>query len=378
LTFSAGLFWCFLLSPRLWLSDRSYPLTPDSDQLPAIPPPWDAVWFVAMLLLLPPIALVRQPRWLLVALLALAAAAALWDQSRWQPWFYQYLVQFGALAWASRKPDSPPAQRAALDTCRLVVAATYFWSGTHKLNATFLADTYPWLVKPLLALLPGSLHPVLVGAGVLVPFAELGLGVGLLVRPLRPVAVAGAVAMHLMLLLVLGPTGHNWNSVVWPWNVVMAALVVTLFHRTPAVTARSVLWPAGSLYARVVLVLFGVLPGLHLFGLWDAYLSAALYSGNVIEGRVQVTQDQVERLPADVRQDLQQGADGWELDLMSWSMRDLNVPDYPARRVYLHVARVLADRSEPPADLVLVVGEQPDWYTGRRRETTYSIKGRGE
>src|SRR5262249_57704996 len=87
----------FLLSFRLWLTDRSYPLTPVSDLLPPVPPPFDTLWFGAMVLLLPAIALFPRPRWLLVSLLVLACGSALWDQSRWQPWFYPYLPIFGAL-----------------------------------------------------------------------------------------------------------------------------------------------------------------------------------------------------------------------------------------------------------------------------------------
>jgi hypothetical protein len=374
---AAALLCGFLLSPKLWLSTRSFPLTPVWDRLPPIPPPFDVVWFGGMLLLLPVIAVVRRPRWWIVALLVLACASGLWDQSRWQPWFYQYLALFGALAWASWKPDCPQAQQAALNTSRLIVAATYGWSGIQKLNATFLAEVYPWLLHPVLPVVPEFLRPLVTGAGFVVPFVETGLGLGLLLRRLRPLAVGGAVVMHLLLLLVLGPTGRNYNSIVWPWNAAMAAMVIVLFWRTPAVTARSVLWPARSAYARVVLLLFGVLPGLHLVGLWDSYLSAALYSGNTLDGHVLVPLEQADRLPDDVQADLEPGDDGWDLNVSSWSMRDLNVPAFPARRVYRHVAQVLAARCEPPADLYLVIDEQPDLVTGRRRETTISF-GRGE
>src|SRR5262249_20231145 len=153
------------------------------------------------------------------------------------------------------KPDGPQVQATALDTCRLIMAATYVWSGVQKMNASFLAEVYPWLLTPVLPVMPAALRPLVAGAGIVVPFVEPGLGLSLLVPRLRPLAVGGAVAMHLLLLLDLGPFGHNYNSIVWPWNVAMATLVVVLFRRTPAVTARSVLWPARSAYARVVLVL---------------------------------------------------------------------------------------------------------------------------
>src|SRR5262249_38763884 len=134
----------FLLSPKLWLSARTYPLAPVIDSL-ALPPPLDALLFGAACLLLVALAERPRPRRLLTAFLVLAAVLALGDQSRWQPWFYQYLAMLGALTLAAWKPDSPRAREAALAVCRLVVAATYFWSGVQKMNATFLSEVYPFL-----------------------------------------------------------------------------------------------------------------------------------------------------------------------------------------------------------------------------------------
>jgi hypothetical protein len=359
-----------LLSPKLWLSSRSYPHAPVSDLLPTVPPPFDAVWFAAMLLLLGAVVVLpRLRRWLLAALLVLAVASALWDQSRWQPWFYQYLAMLTALAWAAWRSDAPRAEEAALNVCRLIVAATYAWSGVQKMNAAFVADVYPWLLQPLLTVLPQSLHRLASGLGPVVPFVELAVGVGLLVRRVRPLAVGGAVVMHLLLLVVLGPTGHRWNSVVWPWNVAMILLLLALFWRTPDLGLRAILWPRDCLYARAALLLFGVLPGLHLVGLWDAYLSASLYSGNTLEAYVVFSHAQREQLPADVLPHLEPRGELWRLDVSTWSMREMNVPDYPARRVYLRVAEELARRTGE--EVTLVIAERPDWRSGVRRETSY-------
>lgn len=362
-----GLLSGLVLSPKLWLSTRSYPLTPVWDRLPTIPPPFDAVWFGTMLALLIALVFVPWRRWLLVALLTLAVASALFDQSRWQPWFYQYLAMLAALAWAAWKPDDSSRQESALGTCRLVVAATYFWSGVQKINATFVAVVCPWLLEPL----PEAVRSLLGWAGYVAPFVEAAVGVGLLWPRLRPPAIAAAVVMHLLLLLALGPTGHNWNSVVWPWNVVMIAAVLVLFVRTPEAPARAILWPRGCLYGRLILLTFGVLPGLHLVGLWDAYLSAALYSGNTIEAYVRIDP---ERLPADVLPHAERQGGEWRIELTTWSMRELNVPAYPARRVYRHVAEELAGRAVPTGGLELVISSPVNWRSHERRETVTRVR----
>jgi hypothetical protein len=364
-----GLISGFLLSPKLWLSGRSYPLTPVWDLLPDVPPPFDAIWLGAMLALLLAIVVRPQSRWLIGALILLAAASALLDQSRWQPWFYQYLAMFVALALANWAREKQQAQEAALNACRLILVATYVWSGVHKMNAAFVLEIYPWVVRPLLSVLPQSLWPLLHQMVYIVPLVEVGVGAGLLLRPTRPLAIGAATAMHLFLLVMLGPAGRNWNSIVWPWNLAMIGMVLVLFWQTPAVTPRSIVWPRGFFYARIVLVFFGVLPGLHLVGLWDAYLSAALYSGNTLDGHIRVSVAQRNRLPAAVRPDLKLKDAHLQIDLASWSLRELNAPAYPARRVYRHIAQTLATRSDPPLELILVIDERPDWRTGARRET---------
>ena len=75
----------FLLSAQLWGVSRSYPLSPVAECLPAVPPLLARIWFVALLVLLAMIAVVRQPRRYVLAFVALAGLLSLFDQSRWQP-----------------------------------------------------------------------------------------------------------------------------------------------------------------------------------------------------------------------------------------------------------------------------------------------------
>jgi len=47
--------------------------------------------------------------------------------------------------------------------------------------------------------------------------------------------------------------------------------------------------------------------------------------------------------------------------LFGWSIDELNVPEYPARRVYRGIARRL---SRLPGDVILDIEERPHWQTG--------------
>ena len=106
-----------LLSHKLWLSARLYPLTPVFPFLKPIPSPFDYILFGAALLALAASAI--TPR-LIPIFATLAVVLTVCDQSRLQPWFYEYFFLLLAVAFAS--PNA----------CRLIVAATYFWSGIDR------------------------------------------------------------------------------------------------------------------------------------------------------------------------------------------------------------------------------------------------------
>ena len=265
ITVCLGLLAGLLLSPRLWLSVRNYPLTPVLPVLRPIPPPFDYLVFAAMILLLGLIVVIPKPARIIATFVVLAIGYALFDQSRWQPWFYQYVFMLMAIGFS--REDS------AVQTCRLIVAGIYFWSGIQKLNPAFAHDTFSWMLAPLASSIPTA------GLAFAAPIVESAIAIGLLTRRFRNLAVLVALAMHAFILASIGPFGHNHNRVVWPWNVAMGVLVIQLFwHKEFGV--RDVFWGNRQVFQRLALLLFAVMPAFSLVNLWDSYRSFALYSGN--------------------------------------------------------------------------------------------------
>jgi len=311
------------------------------------------------------------------------------------------------LAISSFPDDDADGTETALNICRLILVATYTWSGLQKINACFATDTYPWLMEPVVKALPASMKWIVPKEGWHAAWTEFAIGVSLLVWPLRLVAVPMVVAMHLLILFCLW--GQDWwNTVVWPWNLAMIALNLILYVNTrdvkpwqivlprnslrifgllffadvkpaplqPATTDVSkpsavtetkpapppsprvgqLAWDRGFLLGLVVLILFGVMPFFDWHGLWDSYLSAALYSGNTMHCRIIVTDDVLDRLPAKVR--LKHTKINY-VDINDWSFTELNVPTYPARRVFRKIALSLGS----PEEVMLLVEERPDWDT---------------
>ncbi len=369
LGFLAGL----LLSPRLWLSTRTYPLTPAADLWPGIPYPLDHVWYIALLGLLGAVLVVPRPRRLLVAFLVLGGLLALGDQSRWQPWAYQYfLIGIALAAYPWQDAEKNPEQAAAsLNACRVIVAGTYFWSGVQKFNWSFLYEGFPWLLQPFVSPTE-TVQPWLAAGGLAAALVEMGLGIGLLVRPLRTAAIVGVCAMHFFILLCLGPLGHNFNRVVWPWNLVMPLFTLILFARSGPLGSAGMLRPHRAVHVMALLLL-GVMPALSFVGLWNHYLSAALYSGNTLQGFVYVRASAAEQLPAQLRRGVVQG-DVYVVNVMDWSMDELQVPDYPSLRVYRNIARLYLRQVPQPGEVILAIGEEPDIWTGERKWKNFAGK----
>lgn len=140
----------------------------------------------------------------------------------------------------------------------------------------------------------GTAWALLGGIGWLVPLVEVSIAVGLVVSRTRRAAVATAVAMHASIVVLLVATGEN--SVVWPWNVALGVLTVVLFRGT-AERGAQLTRGDRTVRHRAIVVAAGVMPILSLAGLWDAYLSGALYSGNTIQAVVLVSPETMRQLP---------------------------------------------------------------------------------
>ena len=352
-----------LLAPRLFLASRAYPRAPVLEGWPLLSAPFDLIALGGLLAALVGVALAPRPRWWAAAATALALLLAVDDQSRWQPWFYQYVAMLTALAVARDAGDTLAAWRA-------VLVGLYLWSGIQKLNAAFMTHLFPWLVEPLAGVLPAGLHRMLLSGWVVVPVMEIAVAVGLLVPRLRNAAVVGAIATHLVVLGLLGPLGHGTNAVVWPWNAALAALSVLLFWNAGPAPVLELLVPRRLGAHAAALVLFGLLPALSFAGRWDAYLSGALYSGNVKAAALSVTDAVAARLPEPARRHVAKNRMGATvLDVWEWSMGELAVPSYPEDRVFRAVARDVCRLAGHPADVALVVFGRPGTLTGHREVT---------
>jgi hypothetical protein len=339
-----------LLGGKLWLSSRDYPLMPVWSGLPPIPFPFDYVMVAALILVLGAVAVARRPGRPLAALLLIAGGLSILDQTRWQPWLYQYLFMFGALA---RYHWGHTTGVVALNSCRVIMASTYLWSGLHKLNREFATQTFAWILgflHPLPAHL-ASRYLILLAVGA--ALGEASLGVGLMTVRWRRPAVVAAILMHLFILITLRKI-----MLLWPWNIAMIAFIVLLFSNTQ-LRAREILSPRNGWYHVAVVILFAILPALSLVHLWDSYLSFAMFSGDVKGARVYISDGVRADLPSTVRAYVTKDEQGRNLlDMYRWSNSEVHVPPYPETRTFRRFAMYACRYAKAPTDVELVIAQR--------------------
>lgn len=72
--------------------------------------------------------------------------------------------------------------------------------------------------------------------------------------------------MHIFILIFLSPLEINYNSIIWPWNVLMIVYLIILFYNNSAkISLRNLL--VGVTIIPVLMT--AILPFLSFVGLYD-------------------------------------------------------------------------------------------------------------
>jgi predicted DCC family thiol-disulfide oxidoreductase YuxK/uncharacterized membrane protein YphA (DoxX/SURF4 family) len=365
LGFVAGI----LLALPLWLSERAYPSVPVFEIVPSMSSPLGRLFLVVLTASLGLSLFLKEFRLLLSITLGLTVLLVLFDQSRLQPWVYQYTAMLGVLVlFAWRRAESQEISY-ALNVCRFIVASMYFYSGLQKLNIEFFTMVFPWVIEPIAQVFPSALYPVFFSFGLLVPWIEMLIGIFLLMPRYRTVGVWGAFLMCAFVLITLG--GHGWNVVVWPWNLTLLACVLLLFVNTKHISLKDIVSIGKRKLGLFVLLLFGILPMLSFFNLWDSYPSWSLYSGTVNQGTLHFSEAAYTQLPQTMKEVAERTDEGvWEVPIAEWSFEEMNVPPYPESRVYKSIMKSLCNTyTEESTDITLEMTGRIVWGNGKGAQT---------
>ena len=247
--------------------------------------------------------------------------AMLLDQTRIQPQVVSMLML--SLATIKWQPGVLVA--------RSSLVSLWLFAGIHKvISPGYYQFFVPWLLGPEWETASG----IAVAAGLAV--GEIALGIGCLVPATRWLAAVGGLLLHLAALVLLSPSGLNWNSAVWPWNLALAAtgLAVVLPWRG---WGLGECWQESPGLVKAWAVGLLVMPMGYYVGIVDAYLAGCVYAYNTPQARLCTVFDRT---------------DIGGLD------KDLNVPLPPAPRLF----RALFLQVGRPGSWLEI--EDPRWCCG--------------
>ncbi len=368
---------------RLWTPQNLVPPVPLvrlPDPLPAFFT-WCPVFFLVSALL----AVACFPSrlrfcWWIVA--ASLAAAFLLDQHRLQPWAYQSAIY--ATVFAS-VPDAVRSRRLLLP----LAISVYLYSGLGKLDYQFAhsvgQDLINTATRPLGGLPEAMGSTTRAKIALLLPATELLIGFGLIFRRLRRPAGVLVIAMHVTLVVLLGPWGMNHSHGVLLWNLLLIVQAWMLFVRPVDGSSDVDAKPTEDqrlqrqehprrrnlfcLPAMALIAIALVAPLFERSGYWDHWLSWALYSPHSSRVDVEIHRSATDLLDRSIVPFLEpdRDEDGWhKLSLSRWSLQTLGVPVYPQARYQLGLVCEVASRYQLGDAVRGRIGGVSDRWSGRR------------
>jgi len=363
----------FFITKNLWLGEtfRSYALTPVSDLLPTIHYPLDLTIFSILALMLFGILFSKTPKKLIRIFIISVFAYSILDQSRWLPYYYQFTAMFLGVWFLSWEKDSQKEIENATAILAIVLFSIWFWSGLHKINFRYWFVGFPWMISPLTQHLSEGTNSILNNFGFTSTFIETGGALMLLFKRTRSLAVFLLSGMHIMILIFFGPLGLDANYSVWSWNVAQIALLWLVFWKNNNITASFVLL-GKSIIHKVIMIMFLILPCLNYVGLWDDFLSHALYSWTTKEAEIIVKDSQTEKeLPPNARKAIEEHENTRFIHVLNWTYIEFESPPYHSFRVFKKVFSDLCEKVTDDSKLELVIFDKPPIFSTRSKKHRY-------
>ena len=301
------------------------------------------------------IGLAVKPRQRFFAFGALACAVfwVLQDLLRFQPFLYMYFFTILLAVFF---------EAGGLNALKIMTGSVYFWAGFHKFNVTFFLNVFPWFIAPFYEF---SRKPSLTGLFMIililaVPAFEATIGILLLFFPKRRrIATLMAFIMLVVVLACLGPVGHKWNMIVWPWNIYLFLLELILFYK-PARADEGIQFQLNA-PTLAAAAFFSVAPALTLFGWWPFFPSFKLYSGNVGDAEIILAQDEdAAHLPKNLGQLVDREHKIW---LFEWTLREFGMAAYPESAVFRQGAKGLCPYLSDARNATLRIYDAPAFYS---------------
>ncbi len=299
----------------------------------------------------------QENKWSLITSLIILFFFLLQDQNRLQPWVYIYILILIPYCISNHFKN---LEIDLLIPIKIILIATYFWSGIQKANVNFIEGVFVHILMDLFKIQSIETIRSVLPLGYIISFTEIFIAFSLMFKKLRNIGIALAICTHTFILLYTSPLGLNNNYIIYPWNVAMILLVITLFYKDNSNFKVFKLISIKTTFLNYFyFVLLGLLPILNFFEKWDDYLSFSLYSEKSKIFYIAVSDKYIGLLNHefdDCFLKLDTNIQGGKvIDVNKWSMKELNVPIYPEIRVFKKISKDFCKYGIPDTDIVFLM-----------------------
>ena len=336
-------FWIIakIISWKVWLANRLFPVVPPFNFL-FVPSFIHTVLFILSLVTLFVLLLFPLKKKIQISVIVIELLSCLLDQNRWQPWEYQYIFIILALIINYKN------EKNTVSVIAFTLIALYFFSGISKFNLVFSKHLQNQISTELFFSKSNSyLYNLFIyHAGYLAAFIETVLGIGLFFNRTKKAAAIFLIIMHLLLLIILGSLGINYNAIIWPWNIVMIFLLYIIFISNSTTSINLQILNKG--WNRLFIAFLGILPFFNFFGYWDFYLSSSLYSYRTPDMYICIHKQGSSKVLKNFfslnKNKFLCDSNSTLINILSWSVKEIDVPPYPEVRIYKSIKEQLIKR----------------------------------
>ena len=347
-------FWIFakIFSYNLWHTVRLFPLIPPFHFLENIPNFVHLTLFYLAIVGIAIIGFFSRNKVILGVTIGVEIASCLLDQGRWQPWEYQYLLTFLFFFFYRDNPKQ------FINYCSFLLFIIYFNSGLHKLNGSFLYKVWEEMILVrFLGFDYVEIQNIYIHyAGLALGMIEITAALGCLFSKNKKFYALLLVGMHIFILLLISPTGLNYNAIVWPWNVMMIIIVLLLFYNENATISFKNLIVG---YNKIPFIVLGILPFFCYLGLYDNFFSFNLYSGGLKHLSVCVSESKIDKeYHLYFSEEKKMCGSKKTISVSNWVLKELNVVAYPEVRFYEGIIKKWKEKN-PNSEAQFYIYEYP-------------------
>ncbi len=316
-----------LLTFSLWAGERFFPYaTPLKTDL--IQTPYDYLVVSLFLLFIIASLFLRKQRLFIFLSLLTGAALVLFDLNRLQPWLYIYFSFLFVLMFYNGRIDDANKFTSFFIVLQLIFCSVYIFNGISQLNSSFTETDLPDLISPLQGLMSERQFLFVKKIGAFIPYFLIFIGLGLLVRPMRYLAISFALIFHVMLIIFLFPSKVNQNYAMWFCNLAFVPLLFLLFSgkTKQRYYSPTLLFQFPLFY--IIIFLFWIMPWFNQKMLWPDNLSGNFKSGNTNAVEIRFSKIVLDKLPPYVQHFCHQKDSAFVLDYNGWCRSELNTNCY--------------------------------------------------